>query len=187
MRDDEAQRSMPCVNARTLVQSYLDGELSEEQASPLRTHLFACRACREVAKDEKSLKSWFRVALAEAGAPHAPAGFAATVARRAFAFDAGLDEPTHVLKPAARYGRGELLSFLLAASAAAAAVLLACALALERDSRPSGSGLAADSTQPPWIRENKLPGSALRRAEHSPEVQAPRAAARDAAGAGGER
>ena len=71
---------MPCENARSLVPSYLDGELSEEQAAPLREHLYACRECREQTKQEKSLKAWFvdeEVAI--------PAGFAGEIARRAFA------------------------------------------------------------------------------------------------------
>jgi predicted anti-sigma-YlaC factor YlaD len=48
-----------CEAARPLVPGYLDGELTEGQASPLRAHLLDCPACREIAKEGKSFKRWF--------------------------------------------------------------------------------------------------------------------------------
>jgi anti-sigma factor RsiW len=164
--DESSNRAGQCANARTLVASYLDGELSEIQAAPLRVHLFACRDCREVAKDEKALKRWFQAALAEAGSPQAPAGFSARVARRAFAGERGSDEPAVVSGASGSNGsstspssvggprRRDLMPLLLALSAAAAVLLLAAALALEARSLPSGTGLRADTYQPPWVREH---------------------------------
>jgi anti-sigma factor RsiW len=43
---------MECHDARSLIQSYLDGELSQAQAAPLRTHLLDCQPCRAGAQDE---------------------------------------------------------------------------------------------------------------------------------------
>lgn len=175
-RDDSSNPTRLCANARTLVPSYLDGELSEVQAAPLRSHLFACRDCREVAKDEKSLKRWFQAALAETSSLRAPAGFSARVARRAFAGDRGSDEPAVLSRPRAGASRSDLMPLLLALSAAAAVLLLAMALALEARSRPSGTGLRADTYQPPWVRE-RLRAEALtmhedRPAEFEPPVRA---------------
>ena len=48
-----------CENSHSLVPSYLDGQLPEAQAAPLRAHLIECPSCREVAKEGKSLKRWF--------------------------------------------------------------------------------------------------------------------------------
>ena len=53
-----------CKQQQTLIPSYLDGELSEAQAAPLRRHLLACQDCRNAAQGERSLKAWFQ---AEAG------------------------------------------------------------------------------------------------------------------------
>ncbi len=123
-----------CDNAGTLVPSYLDGELSEEQASPLRRHLLECPACREVAKDAKNLKQWF---VADP-APDVPSGFAARVARRAFAGDPG------VLEPQVAESEATILPFVLKVTAAAAAVLLVFALAIQVPDRPNSSELQAD-------------------------------------------
>ena len=71
---------MQCTDASRLISSYLDGELSEAQAAPLRKHLLACQRCRAEAQGEKNLKRWFVTADPVA----VPEGFAARVARRAF-------------------------------------------------------------------------------------------------------
>jgi anti-sigma factor RsiW len=133
-----------CDDARPLVPSYLDGELSEAQASPLRTHLLDCPACREVAKEGKSLQRWFE---AEPVPVSVPAGFAARVARRAFAGDPGLLVP----EPRAIAPRRPLLPFLLLASAVAAAVLLVLAVAIQRESLPRSNSLDALPSRPPWL------------------------------------
>jgi len=133
-----------CDDARPLVPSYLDGELSEAQASPLRAHLLDCPACREVAKEGKSLRRWFE---AVPDPIPVPAGFAARVARRAFAGDPGLLVP----EPPAIRQRRPLLPFLLVASAVAAAVLLVLAVAIQRESLPRTNGLDALPSRPPWL------------------------------------
>lgn len=140
-----------CDAARLLVPPYLDGELSEAQASPLRAHLLDCPACREGAKAGKALARWF---VPEAP-PAVPAGFAARVARRAFAGDPGLlvPEPPPVARPR------PLLPFLLAASAVAAAVLLGLAIALQRQSLPRESALDARELPPPWLEGELGPES----------------------------
>jgi len=134
-----------CDAARPLVPSYLDGELSEVQASPLRAHLLDCPACREDAKQGKALARWFVPEAASA----VPAGFAARVARRAFAGDPGLLVPEP--PPVARVR--PLLPFLLVASAVAAAVLLGLAIALQRQSLPQESALDAREMPPPWLEK----------------------------------
>ena len=96
-----------CDDARALVPSYLDGELSEAQASPLRAHLLDCPACRGVAKEGKALRRWFEF---EPAPVSVPAGFAARVARRAFAGDPGLLVP----EPAVFRPRRSMLPFLRA-------------------------------------------------------------------------
>ena len=74
-----------CQNARALVPAYLDGEVSETQASLLRQHLIDCQDCRTQAQDQRSLKGWFvPLSAAQGGSQEVPSGFAARVARRAF-------------------------------------------------------------------------------------------------------
>ena len=51
--------TMTCNEALPLVWSYLDGELSEAQAAPLRKHLLECNGCRNSAQHGKTLKRWF--------------------------------------------------------------------------------------------------------------------------------
>ena len=135
-----------CDDALPLVPSYLDGELSEAQAAPLRTHLLDCPGCRESAKQGKVLQRWFE---AEPPSVPVPAGFAARVARRAFAGDPGLLVPEPARDPAGR-GRRSLLPFLLVATAVAAALLFALAVALKRESLPHASSL--DAQEPPWAK-----------------------------------
>ena len=151
-----ANVKISCDNARSLVPSYLDGELSEAQASPLRNHLFDCPACREVAKEGRVLERWFEPAAAQPVS--VPAGFAARVARRALAGDPGVLMPE---EPAALRPRRSLLPFLLTACAVAAAVLLVLALAIQRESLPKSNGLDAQF-RPPWLSAE---GPATRRAQ----------------------
>lgn len=139
--------NLTCESARPLVPSYVDGQLSELQASPLRAHLLACPACRASTQEEKTLKRWFdfepeRVAV--------PGGFAARVARRALAGDPGLILPEP--PPVAMRPRRTLLPVLLVATAAAAALLFLLAAAIQRQSLPMSDGLRADTkTEPPWL------------------------------------
>lgn len=133
-----------CDAARPLVPGYLDGELTELQASPLRAHLLDCPACREVAKEGKTLARWF---TEEPARIPVPAGFAARVARRAFAGDPGLLVP----EPPPLRARASLLPFLLVASAVAAALLFVLAVAIQRESLPRENGLDARESRPPWL------------------------------------
>ena len=130
-----------CQNSAALIPGYLDGELSEEQAAPLRRHLLECQPCREVAQDEQALKRWFQADEA----PAAPPGFAARVARRAFAGDEGLlsDRDELVPQPAAARSEDNALQFVLRLTAVAAAVLFSLALAIRTSSLPETEDLGA--------------------------------------------
>lgn len=159
---DDAMK-MSCDAAGPLVGSYLDGELSEAQASPLRAHLLDCPVCREKAKEGRVLARWFTILREEdeADPPTVPAGFAARVARRAFAGDPGLVVPAggpvpplemDVDEVPAVAPRRTLAPFLMAVTAAAAVILFLLALALQKENLPSGNQLRADS-RPPWLQE----------------------------------
>ena len=146
-----------CENARSLVSSYLDGELSEEQAGPLRTHLFDCPACRAAAQDERNLKAWFPSEPAESTGALAPAGFAARVAQAAFASAQGPPSEADVeLVPQPARGsvprEATILPFVLKLSAAAAGLLFVFAFLIRDHALPGGDSLDARSL-PPWQRE----------------------------------
>jgi anti-sigma factor RsiW len=140
--------TITCQGARSLISSYLDGEVSEVQAAPLRGHLLSCFACREIAKEGTALSRWFHpLAEEDRLAGRAPAGFAARVARRALAGDPGLLIPQRTGAPSDR----RHLSFVLWLCAAAAAVLFVLAIALQRGTLPRGDQLEA-SPIAPWER-----------------------------------
>ena len=156
---------LSCENSRPLVPVYLDGELTEEQAAPLRAHLFDCPGCREVAKEGKALARWFAHGALEVAVPD---GFAARVARRAMAGDPGLPDQSEPFglagllerRSARRSGRGSLLPFLLSSSALAAGLLFALAVALQRQTLPAQNGL--DAASPPrWAMPETLRAPAL--------------------------
>jgi len=152
--------TMDCNDARPLVPSYLDGELSEAQAGPLRKHLLACQACRASAQRAKNLTRWF-----EPTEPIAvPRNFAARVARMAFA---GAEVPEYApvfeseaarapvapvraaaaeLASSARgeTQEGRLLTFVLRLTVAAAVLALLTSVAIQSLRRPSSSDLRAD-------------------------------------------
>ncbi len=127
-----------CQDVKTLLGSYLDGELSEEQAAPLRTHLLACAECREGMQEVKVIRRWFHQGRAPV---QVPAGFAARVARRAFAGDPGLLQPTPPAHDAP--GEARLVTFLLGLTAAAAALLFAFSLLIQGESLPQDDRLKA--------------------------------------------
>lgn len=140
--------SMECRDAAALVPSYLDGELSEAQAAPLRKHLLACQPCRGSAQADKNLKRWFVPSEPVA----VPRDFAARVARRAFAGDRGqvfapaaVEAPVAapVLAPA-RANEGEILTFVLRVTAIAAGLLLVVSIAIRASTLPSSERLMAD-------------------------------------------
>lgn len=133
-----------CKQQRALIPSYLDGELSEAQAAPLRKHLLACQDCRNQAQGEKSLKAWFQAE----GPVTVPEGFAARIARRAFEGDTG--EP---IAPLPAREEAPILRFVLAATSIAAAVLLILAITLRGTDLPSGDRLRADSDSPQQLED----------------------------------
>jgi len=149
---------MDCNDARPLVPSYLDGELSEAQAGPLRKHLLACQACRASAQRAKNLTRWFAATEPIA----VPRDFAARVARMAFAGAevpeyAPVFEPEAVRAPIAPVltsvrsaierdepQEGRLLTFVLRLTVAAAVLALLTSVAIQSLRRPSSSDLRAD-------------------------------------------
>lgn len=138
-----------CEQAAALVPGYLDGELSEEQAAPLRRHLLSCPDCRAAAQDLTSLRRWFPTPDPVA----VPAGFAARVARAAFAgVEPGQRVPDAAPAPT-RAGAGpDLLPFLLGVTSVAAGLLFTFALLLGSADRPSGRQLVAEPL-PEILRE----------------------------------
>jgi anti-sigma factor RsiW len=138
-----------CSDARPLVPSYLDGELSEAQAGPLRRHLLDCQACRAGAQSGKNLRRWF-----VAGEPVAvPRDFAARVARLAFqggtvTAPALSDFELVPAAPPPRTLRGadeaRILKFVLRLTVAAALVALLASVAIQSLRRPSTAELRAD-------------------------------------------
>lgn len=131
---------MECQNARHLIPSYLDGELSEAQAGPLRKHLLDCQPCRGTAQGEKNLKRWF----VDAGPVAIPRDFSARVARRAFAGDTGDRYALPVAGGNSAAAQDGHLRFVLQLTAVAAAILIFLSIALSRMNLPSESRLMAD-------------------------------------------
>jgi hypothetical protein len=131
---------MNCKDCLPLIPSYLDEELSEAQAAPLRQHLMDCRLCRKTLSGEKAFKRWFEheplVTVA------VPAGFAARVARRAFAGDTGSGSDAD--RGEARKEEAPLLQFVLWATAIAAGFLLVVSLLIFQAQLPTGDRLHAD-------------------------------------------
>jgi anti-sigma factor RsiW len=139
--------AMECTEVRALVARYLDDELEEVQAAPMRAHLLACLACRAVLQEGKSLEAWFvppePVAI--------PEGFAARVAHRAETGDRGalVSIPMPLAGPAPlekEEQRESIRPFVLSAIAIAALVLLVLSIALRRLELPGGEGLEAKDT-----------------------------------------
>lgn len=131
-----------CDNAHTLIPSYLDGELSEDQAGPLRRHLLACPACREIAKGDTNLKRWF----VPGEAVPVPVGFAARVARAALGADVEAADPEPVAPAISAPAPDEprVLRFVLAVTAAAAAALILVSAAIKTHGLPAGQDMSAE-------------------------------------------
>lgn len=139
--------AMECADAQVLLTSYLDDELNEERAAPLRAHLLACPECRALVQEGRSLASWF-----VAPEPvQIPEGFAARVAHRAVMGNRGalvaLPPSTSTEPVSGEAGEAESLrGFVLSAIALAALVLLALSIAMRRLELPGGEGLQAKDT-----------------------------------------
>lgn len=141
--------NLGCDRARPLLPAYLDGELGGESAHDLRQHLMDCQACRTAAQGERSLKRWF-----QAAAPVAvPAGFAARVARRAFAGDEGSPLGSQADAEPAIEHAGRLHAFFLQATVAAAVLLIVLVGFLRSVQLPAGGGLRAEDQAPPALEE----------------------------------
>ena len=154
-----------CQDALPLVPSYLDGELTEVRAGLLRKHLLDCSACRNSAQDSKVLSRWFVQSERRECAP--PSGFAARVARRAFAGDVGSEEAVE----ASSRETGRVLQFVLTLTAVAAAIMLVSAIALRNQRLPEADQLGA-STNPPSVHTVLLRLDELNRLERERQVPA---------------
>jgi hypothetical protein len=163
---DFGGEALSCADALELIPAYLDEELSEPRAAPLRRHLIECHACREQAQAERALQRWFVPEEPVA----VPAGFAARVTQLAFSGARSADPRLLERQlPAARSSAGpapaadaapesqRLRSFVLAAVAIAAAVLLTFAVALHLRNRPSSEDLQADELPALWVPGTSVP------------------------------
>ena len=171
---------MECQDARRFIQGYLDGELQEAQAAPLRKHLLDCQPCRASAQSEKNLKRWFVQPRTVA----VPRDFAARVARRAFAGDRGerFNEPVllggsvesrrlaSVSGGAIASVRGEdrNMRFVLTLTSVAAAVLLMISMGIRSLSLPSGTNMRADDQHTMSIDEARQCLDQLNRSTTAP-------------------
>jgi len=134
---------MKCEESKQLIPGYLDGELSEEQAAPLRQHLMECLDCRSDMQSDKALKGWF----VDEPAPEIPEGFAARVARRAMAGDKGERfAPLPSAGPALVTSESDhrLQNFVLQVTSIAAALLIALSIAIGGLRLPGGDELQAE-------------------------------------------
>ncbi|MBC8451547.1 MAG: zf-HC2 domain-containing protein [Planctomycetes bacterium] len=150
-----------CASFQGLVPGYMDGELSEEQAGPLRKHLLSCFACRGVAQELSGLAHWFPALPAA----EIPRGFAARVARAAFAGETGVRRAALPATAAQREIRSTdtgLLPFVLTLTSVAASLLLFLALFLGQAEQPSGPELSAEPLPSILEELDRLNGSGSR-------------------------
>ncbi|MFT4541599.1 MAG: anti-sigma factor RsiW [Planctomycetota bacterium] len=161
------QSPMNCRDASALVAGYLDDELSEAQAAPLRQHFLDCHSCRGQVQKGKSLQAWFP----ETPEVAVPSGFAKRVTRMAFAqvpAEAATDaasgqEQELVLQPVGRRSEPSSMSstraafagggttdrvstrdFVLQLIAVAAVLLVALSISLRGIHMPTDGELQAD-------------------------------------------
>jgi anti-sigma factor RsiW len=136
----------PCTETRPMIMSYLDGQLSEAQAAPLRKHLLECQPCRGSAQDQKNLTRWFTAAKSGPAAA-VPRDFAARVARRAFQGDRGTlaaEDASWRAPAAARPAQERHLRFVMTLTAVAAALVMILSVAIRRSMLPDGTTMQAD-------------------------------------------
>jgi len=135
-----ANAIMNCKDCLPLISSYVDDELSEPQAAPLRQHLMDCPACRRALQGERSFKRWFEPRPEPVAVPE---GFAARVARRAFAGDegSGAGWDSAVAEDASRAGETPVLQFVLRATAVAAGLLLVLSISIFSTRLPDGGNV----------------------------------------------
>jgi anti-sigma factor RsiW len=136
-----------CGRLRPRIPAYLDGELGEDEARTLRRHLLDCQSCRTATQGQRALSRWFEAEPA----PAVPPGFAARVARRAFAGDPG--QTGEVPAAPAPERSGLLLQFVLRVTAAAAVLLIVLAGLLRNSDLPTGDDLRAEDETPATLEE----------------------------------
>lgn len=136
-----------CTKFQSLIPGYMDGELSEEQAAPLRQHLLSCQACRGAAQGQTNISNWFNAQPA----PEIPADFAARVAQAAFSQPVMAEVPDHlpelVVQPAPPIEKPvepSILTFVLTLTSVAAGLLICLALFMAQDEQPSETELSAE-------------------------------------------
>lgn len=139
---------MNCQASRSLIPSYLDGELSEAQAAPLRQHLMDCSACRRATQGQKGLGRWFQTEPASDLA--VPPDFAARVTRLAFAGAAPSSDAPAPLEPRPMEERRLQPMVLWMTTAAAAALLVVSALLAQL---PRGEGTQLRAGDGPTLEE----------------------------------
>jgi anti-sigma factor RsiW len=157
---------MECQAASALIAGYVDGELSEAQASPLRQHLLSCAGCRSLAQDSKTLKGWF---VPTAAVP-VPPGFASRVARRAFAGDRGRE---WARDGDALAGERSIRSLVLGLTAIAASILIAVSLLLGTMQRPQTGNLWADDLSREAVIERLDELNRVENVEPAPKPETP--------------
>ncbi|MFT4708970.1 MAG: anti-sigma factor RsiW [Bacteroidia bacterium] len=139
-----------CTQLTALVPGYLDGELSEEQAAPLRRHLLSCPSCRRGATELTNLKRWAHAAVASDELA-IPAGFSARVAQAAFHGGPSRDEliphkratGTNPATAAPIKSEPSVLTFVLGLTSIAAALLISLSFFIGVQGQPRGSNLSA--------------------------------------------
>ena len=133
---------MDCSDALARIPRFLDDELPEAEAAPLRAHLMDCPDCRGQAQDARSVSAWF----VKPAQVEVPDGFSARVSRRAVAGDRGVWTPVPAAAPVLSESAEDdpMRSFVVSAVAIAALVLLALSIALRRWDMPDSQGLSAD-------------------------------------------
>ena len=128
-----------CDVVLALVPTFVDDEVTDSVASTVRRHLMDCSACRNAVQEGQTLRQWF-VAAPEV---EVPTGFAAHVARRAFAGDVGLEPAPAPVAAAPEPPAGRVLAFSRALVAVAAGGLVAISLFLAGSGGPEVADLDA--------------------------------------------
>ncbi len=128
-----------CDVVLALVPTFVDDEVTESVGGTVRRHLMDCSACRNAVQEEQTLRQWF-VAGPEVDVP---TGFAAHVARRAFAGDVGREPVPAAAAPAPEPAAGRVLAFSRALVAVAAGGLVAITLVLAGSGNPEVADLDA--------------------------------------------
>lgn len=142
-----------CDRAEEFIPRYVDGELNDDEASPLRQHLIDCQSCRLRAQEAEALSSWFVDPESIVGPAEAPEGFAARVATLAFAGAAQV-EPHGGPRPLSEAHAEEdahlreknLQTFVLNLTGAAAILVILLAFGLQRRGQPDLGTINADAT-----------------------------------------